>query len=66
MLTGEALLVDVWGLSAEIESRTVYTDTMRLRDKLGAASEQFETCRGVGYRLAAESKAPRLQSADAH
>ncbi len=50
----EVLLRDVWGMSSQLETRTVDTHMMRLRDKLGAARDQVETVRGVGYRLAAE------------
>ena len=52
VLTRQALLKDVWGLSSELETRTVDTHVMRLRDKLGEAREQVETVRGVGYRMA--------------
>lgn len=49
--TREALLSDVWGIQAEIETRTVDTHIKRLRHKLGSAGELIETIRGVGYRL---------------
>ena len=32
--------------------RTVDTHVKRLREKLGAAGDQIETVRGVGYRFA--------------
>jgi two-component system, OmpR family, phosphate regulon response regulator PhoB len=48
----EVLLQEVWGLSSQLETRTVDTHMMRLRDKLAAAREQVETVRGIGYRLA--------------
>jgi two-component system, OmpR family, phosphate regulon response regulator PhoB len=48
----EVLLREVWGMSSALETRTVDTHMMRLREKLGAAREQVETVRGVGYRLA--------------
>ena len=50
----EILLSEVWGLSSLLETRTVDTHMMRLRDKLGAARELIETVRGVGYRLCAD------------
>jgi two-component system phosphate regulon response regulator PhoB len=50
----EVLLRDVWGLSSLLETRTVDTHMMRLREKLGTAREQLETVRGVGYRLASD------------
>ncbi len=54
----EVLLREVWGLSADLETRTVDTHMMRLREKLGAAREQVETVRGVGYRFSAEDPTP--------
>ncbi|MEK7270710.1 MAG: response regulator [Planctomycetota bacterium] len=56
--TRDALLSEVWGVSAEIETRTVDTHVKRLREKLGAAGDYVETVRGVGYRFA-ESPARR-------
>ncbi len=47
----EVLLREVWGVSSQLETRTVDTHMMRLREKLGAARDQVETVRGVGYRL---------------
>jgi two-component system phosphate regulon response regulator PhoB len=49
--TRETLLSDVWGIEAEITTRTVDTHVKRLREKLGAAGEYVETIRGVGYRF---------------
>jgi two-component system, OmpR family, phosphate regulon response regulator PhoB len=46
------LLNDVWGMTGELETRTVDTHVLRLRDKLGAARDLVETVRGVGYRMA--------------
>ncbi len=51
VLSREALLDQVWGLQAEVETRTVDTMMKRLRDKLGAAGRYLETVRGVGYRF---------------
>jgi two-component system phosphate regulon response regulator PhoB len=48
-----ALLDDVWGVSSELETRTVDTHVKRLREKLGAAGSYIETVRGVGYRFCA-------------
>jgi two-component system, OmpR family, phosphate regulon response regulator PhoB len=53
------LLNDVWGIEADITTRTVDTHVKRLREKLGAACDYVETVRGVGYRFA-ESPEPRL------
>jgi two-component system phosphate regulon response regulator PhoB len=47
----EQLLEDVWGMSSELETRTVDTHVKRLREKLGSGRELLETVRGVGYRL---------------
>ncbi len=49
--TRTTLLEDVWGIHADITTRTVDTHVKRLREKLGAAGEYVETIRGVGYRL---------------
>lgn len=49
--TRERLLDDVWGITADVTTRTVDTHVKRLREKLGAASEYIETLRGVGYRF---------------
>jgi two-component system phosphate regulon response regulator PhoB len=44
-------LSDVWGIDADITSRTVDTHVKRLRSKLGSAGRYIETVRGVGYRV---------------
>ncbi|HWE25329.1 MAG TPA: response regulator transcription factor [Myxococcales bacterium] len=49
--TREALLQDVWGLSSELQTRTVDTHVKRLREKLGAGRDLIETVRGIGYRM---------------
>jgi len=46
------LLGDVWGIEADITTRTVDTHVKRLREKLGPAGDYIETVRGVGYRFA--------------
>ncbi|MEL6184248.1 MAG: winged helix-turn-helix domain-containing protein, partial [Myxococcota bacterium] len=45
------LLDDVWGIQADVSTRTVDTHVKRLRHKLGEAGEFIETLRGVGYRF---------------
>jgi len=50
--TRSALLNDVWGMEADVTTRTVDTHVKRLREKLGLAGEYVETVRGVGYRFA--------------
>jgi two-component system phosphate regulon response regulator PhoB len=47
------LLDEVWGVSSELETRTVDTHVKRLREKLAAAGGYIETVRGVGYRFCA-------------
>lgn len=51
--TRETLLADVWGIEADITTRTVDTHIKRLREKLGPAGDRIETIRGVGYKLEA-------------
>jgi two-component system phosphate regulon response regulator PhoB len=52
--TRTTLLEDVWGIHADITTRTVDTHVKRLREKLADAGEYIETIRGVGYRLRAQ------------
>ncbi|MBT9559685.1 MAG: response regulator transcription factor [Myxococcales bacterium] len=47
----EQLLNDVWGITADVTTRTVDTHVKRLRQKLGDAGSYVETLRGVGYRF---------------
>jgi two-component system phosphate regulon response regulator PhoB len=49
--TRTTLLSDVWGIQADITSRTIDTHVKRLREKLGTAGRYIETLRGVGYRM---------------
>ena len=55
--TRTTLLEDVWGIHADITTRTVDTHVKRLREKLCAAGDYLETIRGVGYRLRAQPTA---------
>jgi two-component system phosphate regulon response regulator PhoB len=50
----DALLDDVWGMDADVTTRTVDTHVKRLREKLGDAGAYIETLRGVGYRFKGE------------
>ena len=50
--TRARLLDDVWGITADVTTRTVDTHVKRLREKLGQAGDYVETVRGVGYRFA--------------
>src|SRR5215472_5433003 len=45
------LLEEVWGISAEVNTRTVDTHVRRLRERLGAHGAAVETVHGFGYRL---------------
>ncbi len=49
--TRKQLLDDVWGIQADVTTRTVDTHVKRLRQKLGSAGDYIETLRGVGYRF---------------
>jgi two-component system phosphate regulon response regulator PhoB len=49
--TRDTLLADVWGIEADVTTRTVDTHVKRLREKLGKAGQYIETVRGVGYRF---------------
>ena len=53
----EQLLGDVWGIQAEVTTRTVDTHVKRLRQKLGPAADYIETLRGVGYRFKTQAEA---------
>ena len=55
--TRDTLLSDVWGIHAEVTTRTVDTHVKRLREKLGGAGQYIETLRGVGYRFCAQPDA---------
>ena len=52
--TRGGLLQDVWGMPADLNTRTVDTHVKRLREKLGEGSVYIETVRGIGYRFNAE------------
>jgi hypothetical protein len=47
----DSLLSDVWGIRADVTTRTVDTHVKRLREKLGDAGAYIETLRGVAYRF---------------
>lgn len=53
--TRDALLSDVWGIDADVTTRTVDTHVKRLREKMGPAGVYVETIRGVGYRFREQS-----------
>ncbi len=52
--TRQMLLEDVWGLSPDLQTRTVDTHVKRLRERLGTAGDRIETIRGIGYCFRAE------------
>jgi two-component system phosphate regulon response regulator PhoB len=52
VLSRQQLLDEVWGSDISVTERTIDTHLKRLREKLGAAGDQIETVRGVGYRFA--------------
>ncbi len=52
------LLGDIWGISGDVETRTIDTHVRRLREKLAEAGEYIETVRGSGYRFIAEPGHP--------
>jgi len=47
----DTLLSDVWGIHADVTTRTVDTHVKRLRQKLKGAGSYIQTLRGVGYRF---------------
>jgi DNA-binding response OmpR family regulator len=47
----DVLLKDVWGISADVTTRTVDTHVKRLRQHLGKTGKLVETIRGLGYRF---------------
>jgi two-component system phosphate regulon response regulator PhoB len=47
----QQLLEEVWGIAAEVNTRTVDTHVRRLREALGEHAEAVETVHGFGYRL---------------
>jgi two-component system phosphate regulon response regulator PhoB len=49
--TRSVLLNDIWGIEADITTRTVDTHVKRLREKLAGVGRYIETVRGVGYRF---------------
>ena len=51
VFTRSDLLEEVWGISSEVNTRTVDTHVRRLRERLAAYGEAVETVHGFGYRL---------------
>lgn len=50
------LLDVVWGIQADVTTRTVDTHVKRLREKIKGARDYLETVRGVGYRFVSEAE----------
>ena len=50
------LLATIWGIHADVTTRTVDIHVQRLRTKLGSAGNYIETLRGVGYRFRARAR----------
>lgn len=53
----QTLLEDVWGMSPDLQTRTVDTHVKRLRERLGPAGAAIHTLRGFGYCLRADAAA---------
>ena len=51
VLTRDKIQDRVWGIAAEVETRTLDVHIRSLRHKLGASGDLIETVRGVGYRI---------------
>lgn len=51
VLTRAQLLASAWGVTAEVNTRTVDTHVRRLREALGEGASVIETVYGFGYRL---------------
>jgi two-component system, OmpR family, phosphate regulon response regulator PhoB len=51
VLTRAKLLEGAWGITAEVNTRTVDTHVRRLREALGSHCDAIETVYGFGYRL---------------
>lgn len=59
VLQREDIMVRVWGMDYEGESRTLDMHIKTLRKKLGEAGKQIKTVRNVGYRLEKENQGTR-------
>ncbi len=53
VLSRERLMERIWGIDADLASRTVDMHIKSLRQKLGPAGGQIQTVRGVGYKMEA-------------
>lgn len=50
-LTKETLLHDVWGISCDVETRTLDIHISKLRKKIQGSQASIQTIRGVGFRF---------------
>lgn len=50
-LTKETLLHDVWGISCDVETRTLDIHISKLRKKIQGSQASIQTIRGIGFRL---------------
>ncbi len=50
-LSKETLLHDVWGISCDVETRTLDIHVSKLRKKMKGSEASVQTIRGVGFRL---------------
>lgn len=55
VLSRDSIMLHVWGVDFEGESRTVDMHIKTLRQKLGEQGKQIRTIRGVGYTIREES-----------
>jgi two-component system phosphate regulon response regulator PhoB len=51
VLSRDQLLDEVWGITADVSTRTVDTHIRRLRARLGSYGDAIETVHGFGYKL---------------
>jgi two-component system phosphate regulon response regulator PhoB len=45
------LLQEIWGITGDVQTRTVDTHVRKLRERLGTSGDAVETVHGLGYRL---------------
>ncbi len=51
LISKEELLKEIWGIDADIETRTLDMFVSRIRKKIASSSANIETVRGIGYIL---------------
>ena len=60
----DRLLEDVWGITGDIDTRTVDTHIKRLRAKLGRPGKLIKTIRNVGYKFADDDEKLEVKRQD--